>query len=458
MSLWDAIVIGAGPAGIGGASLLAENGAKVLVIDEASGPGGQIWRGIEDIPEDRARLLGADYLAGRDEAQRLRSSGAELAFATQAWRVEPDGTVWLKNSRGIRQERGRRLLIATGAMERPVPLIGWTLPGVTTIGGMQILLKREGILPEGPLVLIGTGPLFYLYAAQCAAAGMRDFALIDTAATSAMMSAVRHLPLALTGQGPSYLIKGLKLLWMLRRAGIRSYDRPQDLRISSSTKGLEVHFRQRDVEHCLSASHVGLHEGVIPETHLPRSIGCRMGWSGAAAAFHPYRDSHLQSSISGVYIAGDAGGIGGATVALLEGRIAAMQILKSLGWPVDELLLRASLRVRQAHLAARPLINRLYLPPQAMLTPSDDVIACRCEEVTCGQIRAVLSAGCAGPNQAKAFLRCGMGPCQGRMCGMTLTGLTSATHRISMEQAGYLTIRPPLRPVSLGEIADIVEP
>ena len=99
MSDWDAIVIGAGPAGIGGASLHAENGAKVLVVDEAPGPGGQIWRGIETVPDARARLLGPDYLAGRDEARRLRASGAELAFATQAWRVEPDGTVDRKSTR-----------------------------------------------------------------------------------------------------------------------------------------------------------------------------------------------------------------------------------------------------------------------------------------------------------------------------------------------------------------------
>lgn len=458
MSLWDAIVIGAGPAGIGASSLLAENGAKVLVIDEAPGPGGQIWRGVEDVSDARARILGSDYLAGRDEVRRLRASGAELSFETQAWRVEPEGTVWLKDSHGIRRERGRRLLIATGAMERPCPLDGWTLPGVTTVGGLQILLKREGMLPGGPLVLIGTGSLFYLFAAQCLAAGMRDLSLIDTAAAGAIVSALRHVPAALTGKGPSYLIKGLKLLWMLRRAGVDIYNHSGDLRIKSAADGLEVHFRMREVEHRLSASHVGLHEGVIPETHLPRALGCRMHWSEAGGAFHPHRDIHLQSSVAGVYIAGDAGGIGGATVALLEGRLAAMGILTSLGRPIGELLLRATRRDRAAHLAARPLLDHLYHPSPAILTPADGVLACRCEEVTCGEIRAALRAGCAGPNQVKAFLRCGMGPCQGRMCGMTLTSLAASTHDISMGDAGFLTIRPPLRPISLGEVADLVEP
>ena len=458
MTAWDAIVIRAGPAGIGGASFLAENGARVLLVDEAPGPGGQIWRGIETIPESRSRILGPDYLMGKAEAARLRASPAHLAFETQAWRVEADGTVWLKDKTGIRQERAHHLLIATGAMERPVPVPGWTLPGVTTIGGLQILLKRDGLLPDGALVLIGTGPLFYLYAAQCLAAGKRDLTLIDTGFTGALFSALPHLPRALSGRGPSYLMKGLKLLWTLRRAGIKFHERPQDLRIESAGEALEVRFQSRGASHCLPAGHVGLHEGVIPESHMTRSLGCQMRWSEVGAAFHPLRDVHMQSSMNGVYVAGDAGGIGGATVALLEGRLAAMSILEKLGRPVDEHLRNITHRERRAHLAPRPLLDRLYRPRPALFSPPDEVIACRCEEVTCGEIRRAIDTGSAGPNQVKAFLRSGMGPCQGRICGMTLTSLTAATSGLAMDEAGYLTIRPPLRPVSLGEIADLIRP
>lgn len=455
MSAWDAIIIGAGPAGIGGGSVLAENGARVLVVDEAPGPGGQIWRGIETVPDRRARLLGPDYLAGKAQAARLRASGALLAFETSVWRVEPDGTVWLKDNHGIRQEQARHLLIATGAMERPVPRPGWTLPGVTTIGGLQILLKREGLLPDGELVLIGTGPLFYLYAAQCLAAGKRNLTLVDTAANGALFSALPSIPAALTGHGPAYLAKGLKLLWKLRRAGIRFHPCPQDLRIEREADGLRVQFQRNGALHSLSASHVGLHEGVIPETHMARSLGCHMDWSREGAAFHPRRDARLQSSIERVFVAGDAGGIGGATVALLEGRLAGISILEELGLSIDPLLRETTRRARRAHLSARPLLDRLYRPQDALLSPADEVIACRCEEVTCGEIRAVLMADSAGPNQTKAFLRCGMGPCQGRTCGMTLTSLAATTRNLSMEEAGYLTVRPPLRPVSLGEIADL---
>ncbi|QRZ15105.1 FAD-dependent oxidoreductase [Paracoccus methylovorus] len=456
MSVWDAIVIGAGPAGIGGASLLAEGGARVLLIDEAPGPGGQIWRGIETAPPGRAAILGPDYRAGAAEVARLRASGASLAFSTEAWRVEPDGVVWLRDARGLRRETARYLLIATGAMERPVPLPGWTLPGVTTIGGLQILLKREGMLPQGPLALVGTGPLVYLYAAQCLSAGKRDLVLVDTGRPGAMFAALRHLPRALLGRGPAYLAKGAGLLWRLRRGGIPTHAGAREIRIEPDAQGdLVLSFFSRG-PHTLRLSRIGLHEGIIPETHLLRSLGCRMVWSQTATAFHPDRDRDLRSSLSHVHVAGDAGGIGGATVALLEGRIAAMAILDRLGRAVDPLLVSATHRARRAHLAARPLIERLYHPAPDVMMPPDEVVACRCEEVRCGEIRASLAAGNAGPNQLKAFLRCGMGPCQGRICGPTLAQLTAQMRGMTMEEAGWLTVRPPLRPVSLGEVADLV--
>ncbi|WP_028717122.1 NAD(P)/FAD-dependent oxidoreductase [Paracoccus sp. J39] len=453
MSRWDAIVIGAGPAGIGGASLLAERGARVLLVDESPGPGGQIWRGIETVPESRAAVLGPDYRAGAAEVARLRASGATLAFSTEAWRVDPDGAVWLRDAGGLRREAAWHLLVATGAMERPVPLPGWTLPGVTTIGGLQILLKREGLLPQGPLALVGTGPLVYLYAVQCLTAGKRDLVLVDTARPAATLAALRHLPRALLGHGPAYLVKGAGLLWQLRRAGIAVHTNARQIGIEPDGDGsLVLRFLGRG-RHRLRLSRIGLHEGVIPETHLLRSLGCRMLWSEAAVAFHPARDRDLRSSLDHVHVAGDAGGIGGAMVALLEGRIAAIAILERLGHQVDPLLVSATRRARRAHLAARPLIERLYRPAPELLTPPDEVVACRCEEVRCGEIRASLAVGAAGPNQLKAFLRCGMGPCQGRICGPTLAQLTARMRGVTMEEAGWLTVRPPLRPVSVGEIA-----
>lgn len=459
MSIWDAIVIGSGPAGIGAGAVLGEAGARVLVVDEAPAPGGQIWRGIEGASGRRAAILGPDYLAGKSEVRRLRASGAELAFSTEVWRVDPDGTVWLRDQTGLHHMRARFIIIATGAMERPVPLPGWTLPGVSTVGGLQTLLKREGILPNGPLALIGSGPLLYLYAQQAISAGKHDIIMVDTSNWRRKARAMRFLPHALLGQGITYLAKGAGLLWNLRRKEVAYYPAAEKIAIEQDTErgALIVNFQSKGQQYAIPVSRVGLHEGVIPESHLPRSLDCRMAWSGRAAAFHPIRDRNLCSSHPNIYISGDAGGIGGAMVALFEGQMAALSVLAQSGLTTDPQQERKARRQRQAHLAARPLIDAMYQPSPEIVTPPDQVIACRCEEVTCGGIRESLAAGAAGPNQIKAFLRCGMGPCQGRLCGPTLAALVAAHANSQMEAAGWLSIRSPLRPVTLGEAADLAD-
>lgn len=454
---WDVIVVGTGPAGIGSATALAERGLRVLALDEAPAPGGLIWRGIEKSPTSRAAMLGPDYLAGREPVARLRASGASLAFSTGLWRAEADGTVWLRGADGISRHRGRHLLLATGAMERPVPCPGWTLPGVTTVGGLQILLKREGLLPEGPLVLAGTGPLVYLYAAQCVAAGKQDITLLDTADPAAMMRALRHLPRALLGRGTTYLAKGVRLMLTLRWAGIAHHSRVRDLRIGSGPRdGLTMECRIGGRHRRFEAARIGLHQGVIPETHLSRALGCAHDWSEEAQAFLPRRDSGLRSSLERVYIAGDGGRIGGATAALLEGRLAACGILARDGRGSASDADREARRLRKeiaSHLAPRPFLDRIYRPHAEILAPPDEVIVCRCEEVRANEIRAAIADGASGPNQIKAFLRTGMGPCQGRMCGPVLGALCSAERALSMDQVVMLSVRDPLRPVSVGELA-----
>ncbi|MCW2307715.1 FAD/NAD(P)-dependent oxidoreductase [Rhodobium gokarnense] len=458
---WDVIVIGTGPAGIGGATALAERGLRVLALDEAPAPGGLIWRGIERSPAARAALLGPDYLAGRDPVARLRASGATLAFSTGLWRAEADGTVWLRGADGISRHHGRQLLLATGAMERPAPCPGWTLPGVTTVGGLQLLLKREGLLPEGPLVLAGTGPLVYLFAAQCVAAGKRDLTLLDTADPAAMMPALAHLQQALFGKGAGYLTKGLRLLLTLRRAGIVHHTRVRDLRIEAGPEdGLTIDCRIGRRRRRFEAARIGLHEGVIPETHLSRSLGCAHDWSQEAQAFLPRRDTELRSSLERVFIAGDGGRIGGAMAALLEGRLAACGILSRDGRGSASDAEREARRLRKeiaAHLAPRPFLDRLYRPRAETLAPPNEAIVCRCEEVRAEDIRAAIADGASGPNQIKAFLRTGMGPCQGRMCGPVLSALCSSERAQAMDDVGMLTVRDPLRPISVGELAALDE-
>lgn len=174
--------------------------------------------------------------------------------------------------------------------------------GPAGIGGATALAEA------GLRVLAGTGPLLYLYAAQCVAAGKRNVTLLDSFDPSAALLALGHLPRALTGHVPRYLAKGLGLLLALRRNGISHHLRVHKLRIAAGTgTALTVHCRIGGQDRHFPAAHVGLHEGVIPETHLSRALGCAHVWSPRAQAFLPQRDPGLRSSLAQVFVAGDAG-------------------------------------------------------------------------------------------------------------------------------------------------------
>src|SRR6185312_7196994 len=187
-----------------------------VLIDEQDAPGGQIYRGIERAED--GSLLGADYLAGRSLAAALRASGAEYRPATTVWHIDPYGILSLMSGDASDTPQARRILIATGAIERPVPIPGWTLPGVMTAGAAQILLKTGALVPEGRVVLAGQGPLLYLVALQVARAGAPPAAILETTPHSQYHAAARRLGAAWAGRRA--LLKGLAMIRGVRRAGI----------------------------------------------------------------------------------------------------------------------------------------------------------------------------------------------------------------------------------------------
>jgi NADPH-dependent 2,4-dienoyl-CoA reductase/sulfur reductase-like enzyme len=453
---WDVVVIGAGPAGLAAAALLAEQQARVLLLDEQSEPGGQIYRGTERAGAQLA-ALGDDYAYGANLVARFRASGAAYRPGSVVWQVTPQREVWFSNAGRSHLMQADAVILASGAMERPVPLPGWTLPGVMTAGALQILLKSSGMLPDEPFVVVGSGPLLYLLVQQCLAAGARPAAVLDTASRDNAWRAMRHLPGALRGEGRHYLAKGLAMMAALRRSGVTRYRHVTDVRIEGSDAVSSVAFRSDGRAHRLDARLVALHEGVIPAQQLPRSIGCDFAWDAVQRCFAPIVDEWGASSIDDVLIAGDACGIGGARAAEHAGRLAALDALRRVG-RIDaarrDALAAADRGAHAAHLAVRRFLDVLYTPRAEILTPADDVIVCRCEEIRAGDVRAVVAQGCLGPNQAKAFLRAGMGPCQGRLCGPVVTELIAAARGVDPGDVGYYRIRPPLKPITVGELVD----
>lgn len=449
----DLAIIGAGPAGMAAAAQAAELGLSVTVLDEQPRAGGQIYRDVDRASPSREKILGADYTDGRRLTGDLRQSGVDHITGAVVWAIEDDFRIsYTREGRGA-QIAADRILLTTGALERPMPIPGWTLPGVMTAGAGQILLKQSGVVAKGA-VLVGAGPLLYLIAAQMVRAGTPPAAMIETQTRGDMLRALRHVGGALRGW--SYMAKGLKLLAEIRRAKVPRYSGATEIAIEGDIQAEAVTFTHKGRKRRIACETVFLHHGVVPNTQAARSLGVSHRWDAAQGAFAPVLDAWGQSDIAGVFIAGDGAGIGGAKAAEHTGRLAAVRVAKDAERLSAQDCERMTAPLRRAlarELAARPFLDAAYPAFVGALHPADSTVICRCEEVRAGDIRGYAKMGCLGPNQTKAFGRAGMGPCQGRYCGLTVTALLAHENGISPDQTGYYRIRAPLKPVTLGELA-----
>ncbi|MBR0670493.1 NAD(P)/FAD-dependent oxidoreductase, partial [Neoroseomonas soli] len=321
---YDLVIVGAGPAGMAAAVEASGHGRTVLVLDENPRPGGQIYRAIGAAPLRDPKVLGAAYW-----------EGAALAGAFAAAEVDylPGATVWhLDDAREIGVSAGarsavfpaKRVILATGALERPMPVRGWTLPGVMTVGAGQTLLKAQGIAPAGRVVLAGCGPLLWLYAAQCISAGAPPSLILDTTPRTNWRGALRHLPAFLV---TPYARKGLSLMARVRRH-VRVVTGIDALSIDAEGEALRVTWAEGA---SFAADHVLLHQGVVPNLNMARAAGCAIAWEEGNACFAPVTDAWGTTSLPGIAVAGDGAGIAGAEAAALRGRLAAIEALRALG-------------------------------------------------------------------------------------------------------------------------------
>lgn len=450
----DVIVIGAGPAGISAALTAASQGLKTLLLDEQARPGGQIYRNITAVSAAVAALLGPDYRHGAKLAERLAVSGVDVKFGATVWDVAQDLTVTVQKDGESFQVRAPQLIAATGAMERASPIPGWTLPGVLNAGAAQIALKSSGSVPSGRVVLAGSGPLLLLVACQLLDAGVALAGIVETAPAANRWRALRHLPAALGAS--AYLLKGMRMLRRLRRYGVPMYAAASTLRIEGGERVQGLSFSAAGSLHHLDADVVLLHHGVVPNTQLSRLLRVDHVWDTGQVAWRARTDAWGQTSLAGLRIVGDGAGIAGALAAEPSGSLAALGAAQALGRiTADACRLSADplLRALRRQLRVRPFLDALYRPPQWLYAPADATIVCRCEEVSAGRIREMAQLGCQGPNQTKFFSRCGMGPCQGRMCGLTVTQILSQELGRTPEEIGAYHVRSPLKPVPLGSLA-----
>ncbi|MBW9081152.1 FAD-dependent oxidoreductase [Rhizobium pusense] len=454
---FDLLIVGAGPAGMSAAVAARRFGLDVLVVDEQPAPGGQIWRNIESIANTATgRILGKAFTEGMATVRRFRASGAGYEPGTSVWNIEAGPRVFLTRDNLASSIEASAVLLATGAQERPAPFPGWTLPGVMTVGAAQITLKTAGQIPEEPVWIAGCGPLPLLYAVQLLEAGGKIAGFLDTTPRGSMLRAIPKLAAAVLGT-PLDLLKGMRWLSMIKR---RVHYVPGVKEVAAlGDKAVEkLHYVTADGRmEIVDARLLLVHEGLVPTIHPTLALGCAHRWIHDQDSFAAELDVWGETSENGVFVAGDGAGIGGARAACLRGEIAAIGIAAKLGrigaQEAERIAKPIRARLKRA-LSVRPFLDTLYRPRGSIFVPSDDTVACRCEEVNVAQVRAQAeNGGRPGPNQIKAFTRAGMGPCQGRQCGYTVANILARIEGRDTPDVGLYRVRPPFKPVTLNELA-----
>jgi len=442
----DLLIVGGGPTGIAAAVEACALGLSVTLLDENAAPGGRIWQGLEN-----RGAKDADDTAGAALIHRFRASPVDARWRAAAWAIEPDGRVYWSERGSAYSVTARRVLLASGAIERPLPIPGWTLPGVMTIGAAQIALKTGGLVPSGRTWLAGQGPLLLLYAAQALEAGGQLAGILDLSDGLSPFRALRRLTVA----GLPDIQKGLAWRRSITQSGV-PWISAAELRAEGEEALRAVVFHHRGAWRREAADLLLLHDGVIPSVQMTRAVGCAHAWSVAQRCWHPVTDAWGRTSVPRVLVAGDAAGIGGAAAAETSGRIVALGVAQALGRlsAAGRDGLVNPLRIRHGRQrASRPLLEALFAPRPMRLT--DETLVCRCEEVSAGDIRRAVRDGCGGMNQLKAYTRCGMGPCQGRLCAPVAIEVLAAARGVAVPAIEPLRARFPTKPVSLEELASL---
>ena len=443
------VIVGAGPAGVRAAQTLVRHGLRPTVLDEAGRWGGQIYR---QPPPNFERSKKALY--GFD-ARRAESIHSTMNGLLAHLDYQPDTLVW--NAEGGKLDVLRQghtatvayshLIVATGATDRVLPLPGWTIPGVFTLGGTQVALKFQGCSIGARVVLMGTGPLLYLIAFQYAKAGAVVAAVLDTAA---LMDQIVALPAML--QQPGVLAKGLYYVGWLRAHGVPLHSNVQPVRVLGDSRVRGVVWRDGRGEQTLACDALGIGYGLRSETQLADILGCRFYFDDVQRGWLPERDDVGHTSVPGVYLAGDGAGILGADAAEWAGERAALALLGGTQGRLEvagtarALMLDAKLaRSRRFRMG---LERAFPFPVHWAAQAPDELVICRCEEITVGDLRRTAqTTGAVEMNRLKALSRVGMGRCQGRMCGVAAAEILAHCTGQPLREVGRLRGQAPVKPI-----------
>ncbi|CAM5275525.1 FAD-dependent oxidoreductase [Streptomyces narbonensis] len=466
---YNLAVVGAGSAGLAGAVTASELGLSVALLDSSTQSGGQFYRHPAPAlgavrPEalhhdwsafsDLRRRLGAstvDHLTGHHVWSFIRESGGSGGSGGSGEPEESggsgaDGESWtvhaITGADGTEERpvriRARALLLATGAYERQLPFPGWTLPGVVGAGGAQAMLKSGLVLPGRRIVVAGSGPLLLAVASSLAAAGARVPAVVEAAGYLRYARSPRALATN-PAKAAEALVHGAALL----RHRVRVLPRSAVTEVHGTDRVEAVTVSRLDGDWTpvpgtgrrIACDALAVGHGLVPQIELATAVGCATralpdGTLGLALS------EFQETSVAGLWAAGETGGVGGAGLARTEGELAGRAIAARLRGrradPAPDRGVRpgrvGELRRRRDRMRAfADVMSAAHAPgPGWPAWLEDETDVCRCEEVTAGRVReAVTDLGARDARTVKLLTRAGMGWCQGRMCGTAVACLAA---------------------------------
>ena len=442
------IVVGGGPAGLSAATEAACYGMAVTLVDESSTLGGQYFRGRQDSEEE-----------GSPRVFERQSQGVQTLIDTVVFDAPGAGVLSvLTEGQAARTLHYDALVLATGAYDRPVALPGWTLPGVFTAGGASTLARSYGVTPGSRVLVAGAGPFLLPVADELSQRGCR-VQVIEATTPSTMVSGVPFVAtdLEILGQTVGYLAR-LTARGVRRRYGrvitrIHGHDEVEAATIH------RVDDEWRPIpgsETTVEADAVCLGFGFIPHLDLAQLVGCKISYSGDVAESFVKTDDSMRTSQPYIYAAGEITGIGGSRVAVAEGRLAGLTAAHDVGMVSQECYGAGVKRLNKRLAHVRRLadwMRNAYRPRVGLWDLAEpSTIVCRCEDVTLGSIQEELATNAATPRAVKTATRSGMGLCQGRICSQYIMEWLQAHRGFRIPPDNWpWRIRPPLRPVSLGD-------
>ncbi len=435
----DVLVVGAGPAGLSAAIAAAETGTSVVVLDERSATGGQYAKPLADSHADAAP--DAQFRLGTELRQRALAAGARIETEATVWGgFAPDEIAALVRGQAI-TFRPRRLIIAPGAHERPVPLPGWTLPGVMTTGSLQTLVRSQRVCPGERVLIAGSGPLNLQLACELLACGVKPLAVVEAAPRPSLATWRQAWTMARTS--PDLLREGVGMLLTLKRAGVPILWSARIMQLHGDGAVRSAHVAGRTFDRNFDVDVVALNLGFQPETALARALGAKQRFVDSGLGhLASETDEDGRASIPNVFAVGDGASLGGSRVAMARGRLAGLAAARDLGMRApDEPATRTALaRAIAFQDALWTLFQPIRLRPG---TITDETIVCRCEEVTAGRLRRELADGLISLPALKKATRAGMGRCQGRFCAATIARICPD----APDDWSFAAPRAPLRPV-----------